>query len=144
MKAVNSMDDELFDFVAGELLGQGQYREVYAVRGDPTRVLKVEREARAFHNIKEYHVWQEVCEWEKGRKWLAPVFDISAHGKYLVQARTVPVLARDLPKLIPAFFTDTKHQNWGRLPDGRVVCHDFGSMRLTLKAHLVKADWWNG
>lgn len=39
--------------------------------------------------------------------------------------RAEPVSARDLPRKVPAFFTDLKAENWGRI-DGRFVCVDYG------------------
>lgn len=113
---------EFISLMCGECLGSGCSREVFVFRLDPTKVIKVEMWAGMFHNVTEWHVWQEVkgTRWEK---WFAPCWNISPCGTILLQERTSPL--QSAPKRIPSFFTDVGSSNWGTL-EGRPVCHDYG------------------
>jgi hypothetical protein len=107
-------------------------------------VIKVEDESY-YQNVHEAEIWRRVHETPLA-KWFAPVYRISPLGRIIVMARTVPVVRKDLPTMVPAFFTDTKIQNWGRLKDGRVVCHDYGTnlmLEQGMTKRLKKADWWD-
>jgi hypothetical protein len=130
-------------FLVGDHLGGGQYREVFAYGPDPKRkVIKLEDGYASFANIREHDAWRALRDTAYAR-WLAPCLDISGNGIMLIQARTTPVKFDDLPKEVPAFFTDLKRSNWGRYK-GRIVCHDYGNHLLLKKgitARMRKADW---
>lgn len=126
----------------GELLGRGQYREVFEWLPNKALVLKVENGAKCFSNVLEHEVWERIKGTEHA-KWFAPVVDISDTGAVLLQTRTQPVLARELPTHVPAFFTDLKPANWGRLGK-RIVCHDYGvhlMLEVGMTKRMRKADW---
>lgn len=106
-------------------------------------VVKVENDARSFHNIAEWTLWQYVKDRPSIRKWLAPVEWISPNGILLVMRRTELVKIADLPKKVPALLTDLHQYNWGRL-DGRIVCHDYGTTTgfdLRAFSRLRTAQW---
>lgn len=133
---------DLSRLAIGKLIGRGQYREVYEWLPDPAMVAKIENGAKCFTNVLEEEVWGRVQRTEFA-KWFAPVYEISDNGTVILQARTQPVTLRELPKLVPAFFTDLKPENWGRLGK-RIVCHDYGIHRMLEKGmtrRLRKADW---
>ena len=122
----NPVTFDLFQLVTGKgnLLGYGISRDVYSYGTDNKFVIKFEKEGN-FQNVNEWEVWNRVkdTEWSK---WFAPVENISPCGRILIQARTRPFASdRQIPKKIPAFFTDVKTDNWGMLK-GHPVCHDFG------------------
>ena len=135
-------------FLLGELLGEGISREVYTYGGNPNFVVKIEVTATGrFQNVMEYNFWQEAKGCNEIMKWIAPCIRISAHGNFLLQERTMPVTLAELQKRhkrIPIWLSDMKDTNWGRLPNGKIVCHDYGthlavpSMRTATK----KAVWW--
>ena len=149
MSAIDSFTSvtarDLFSLVVGAKLGQGAFREVYASKTNPKVVLKFETDDGNFDNILEHEVWNRVKDTEFA-KWFAPVHHISDCGVILVQERTQPLAMSELPARIPAFFTDLKRQNWGRL-NGRIVCHDYGRnllMENGMTKRMRKADWWEG
>jgi hypothetical protein len=140
---------DVLTFIAGEYLGAGASRDVWVCGWDPELVVKREtiNPKHRFQNHAEYAVWESVKGTEHER-WFAPILHVSDSGLWSLQRRTRPVtleqLRRELP-LVPAFFTDLKTGNWGRLKNGRIVCHDYG---LLLTAHrglngrMKRAKWW--
>ena len=135
-------------FMCGEELGSGISREVFVYLGNPEYVIKAEvNTTDRFQNVMEYNFWQDACGCNEILKWIAPCIRISPHGNWLLQARTMPVSHAEIKKRhkrIPVWLTDCKVTNWGKLPNGKIVCHDYGthlavpSMRATTK----KANWW--
>lgn len=128
----------------GAQIGNGIDRWVYRHRGNDDWIVKIEPDTNhRFQNVAEWHLWENVRETSM-RGWLAPCVRISHSGNFLIMERTTPVLPRDLPKRIPAWLTDVKASNWGRLPNGRVVCHDYGfnlAASNGLSKRLVKVKW---
>lgn len=138
----NAVGRDVFDLVFGEYLGRGQFREVFAYEPDPNWVVKVEDNRCSFSNVREHDIWCSVRDTALA-KWFAPIHKISASGILLVQARTKPPRLEELPRQVPAFFTDLKASNWGWY-DGRIVCHDYGNHLMLEKgmtARMRKADW---
>lgn len=133
--------------VCGDLLGSGSCREVYGCKLDSQYVVKVERWGTRFQNPLEFSIWEVVKDDKALARWFAPVTHISDAGLWMIQRLTMPVtvaeLQRELPR-VPAFFTDLKALNWGRM-DGRIVCHDFGLLMTTERGlsakRMRKADW---
>ncbi|MDF0750302.1 hypothetical protein NLU14_08670 [Marinobacter sp. 71-i] len=126
----NAIAYDLFQLLTdrGELLGNGVSRHVYPYGLDSRMVIKFEQEEN-FQNTAEWNVWNHV-KYMDIAKWFAPVEFISPCGRILIQRRTQPFKTdTQLPKSVPAFFTDTKVDNWGMLK-GKAVCHDYGYHRL--------------
>lgn len=110
--------------IAGERIGRGMYRDVYATTGTEY-VYKVETKDGCFCNVYEWEIWHAASK--EVKKWLAPCVDISSNGIVLVQKRVIPI--RKLPPRIPHFLTDAKLSNWGEY-NGRPVCCDYGNHKL--------------
>lgn len=140
----NIMAHDLFLMLTGnELLGNGVARHVFPYLLDDRFVIKFESEEN-FQNTYEWQVWNHVKMTDLA-KWFAPVEHISPCGRILIQRRTKVIdKDRKLPERIPAFFTDTKVDNWGLL-NGKAVCHDYGYHLLLEKGmsnRMRKAEWW--
>ncbi len=136
-------------FLIGRKLGGGCTREVYVYAGNEDFVVKIETESSdMFQNVIEYDLWKDAQHHPDMRKWLAPCIRISPHGNYMIQERTMPVTLKELKKrikMVPVWCADLKDANWGRLPNGRIVCHDYGTHganRFTSQ-RLQKAHWWD-
>lgn len=134
--------NDLIKMTCGKLIGSGIYRQVYEYKFNKDLVVKIETaDTKFFANIQEYSVWQEVQGTEFA-KYFAPCVAISENGLILLQKRTKPM--KKYPKEIPAFFTDTKLQNYGMIK-GQFCCHDYASHKLYkvgLTKKMIKADWW--
>lgn len=131
----NRVLNELLHFVAGEALGADMTREVYAHPQNPDWVIKIENKVATFQNVKEWEFWKEYNRHATIAKWLAPCHFISESGSFLIQSRTRPLVAKELPKRLPTFLTDHKPENFGML-NGRVVCHDYGFTFLSAETKL--------
>jgi hypothetical protein len=135
--------EDLALFFCGKHLGGGIGREVFALRGDTSKVLKFGCNA-GNQNIIEYELWNVVESNKKLAPWFAPCYDISGLGLWMLQARTHPIEKADLPKKVPAIFTDLKAENWGWL-NNRPVCHDYGTVLCRMVTSSVerlrRADW---
>lgn len=136
-------------FLIGKKLGEGVSREVYEYGGNPVEyVVKIETEGDRFQNVVEYQFWQSVRDAPDMLRWIAPCARISPQGNYMIQERTTPItlgeLRKRLPK-VPVWCSDLKVSNWGRLPNGKIVCHDYGTHVAIGHAstRLRKADWWD-
>lgn len=148
--------EEAFNLLCGEKIGSGMSREVFECRLLPGFVVKVETDPYRFQNILEWETWNIVME-TKAAHWFAECRWISPSGKVLVQERTRPASALELPEKVPVWFTDLKRQNWGMAKPrmkcatpGREwpVCHDYGTGLMlqegTTTRRLKKADWYDG
>ena len=136
--------EDAFNLLCGNLIGRGMTRDVFECNIRKDCVIKVESvEVRChFQNIQEWMVWGRVAGTEF-EKWFAPVIEMAPNGRVLMMAKTDPLGLAELPKLMPAFFTDFKLQNFGRYK-GHIVCHDYGShllMEEGLTKRMKKADW---
>lgn len=120
---------ELFRMIAGQELGSGCYRTVYAYRPDPALVLKVATEGPEA-NVIEHALWREIEHEKEFARWFAPVIDMSECGTYLLQRRVEFGRKTDYPKQIPAWFTDLKCENFGWIGN-QFVCCDYGSFYLS-------------
>lgn len=136
---------EILSLLCGDRVGDGSSRAVYVFWPDTTKVIKIERGHHSFQNVIEWETWCYINQRKPHlSKWFAPCVMMSERGHMLVQERAIPVITADLPKRIPAFMADLKPNNWGRLPDGRVVAIDYGLAYGVLAAadtRLVKAEW---
>jgi hypothetical protein len=137
-------ETELFDFMLGQRLDYGAFREVFVLKHDPSLVIKVATEKQGqIENMVDYKMWQ-LLDMTPSAKWFAPIIDISDNGKYLIQKRIEPLPKSQYPEKIPSFFTDTKYVNFGWLEGVGFVCCDLGSINITkgLPTQLIKASWW--
>lgn len=138
-----TIERDFFHFMCGELLGCGQFRDVYAFAHDPNWVVKIETGAQSFSNVREWDLWHDALHMGKEvTDWLAPCKTISACGCVLMQRRTKP--AKTFPDKLPAWMTDTKKQNFGMI-GRRFVAHDYGNNLVCNKGltkRLVRAHWW--
>ncbi len=131
---------EFNDLMLGEKLGQGEFREVYEFRPDPSLVVKLElTDTKRFSNVHEWVIWNEVEDNPKLAKWFAPCKWISHSGSVLIQKRTEPI--RRLPTMVPNLMADAKVENWGPY-NGKPVMHDYGNHsffeQATKRFRLVK------
>ena len=111
---------------------------------NPDWIVKVEVTGKDFQNAREWTIWKELEETQYA-KWFAPCIDISRHGTFMIQHRTMMPTISQYPNRIPEFFTDTKYQNYGMMGK-QFVCHDYGTLPTVAdwSAKMVKADWSNG
>lgn len=135
---------DAFDLLAGDLLGSGEYREVYACRIDPSLVVKVERHEsrdRTFGNAHEWRFWEDHRDQHKVARWLAPCAMLSPDGRILLQTRVQPLPGDyTLPERLPHFLTDVKASNFGLL-QGKLVCSDYEFTDMTASFKLRRAKW---
>lgn len=137
-------------FLCGQFLGSGISRAVYEYGGNADYVVKVEiKDTGRFQNSVEWNMWHEVeGKCKQAERWLAPCIRISPNAIYMIQIRTMPLslveIKKKVPK-VPIWLCDTKVGNWGRLPNGKIVCHDYGTHQTTqhgINGKMKKADWW--
>lgn len=138
----NTLSRDLFRLICGEKIGSGVAREVYVYNLNPEYVVKIETLGCSFQNVVEWGAWDDFSEVKSVAKWLAPCLHISPCGTILVQRRTDPIGPSEAPKRMPKFLTDFKYSNYGRL-DGKIVCHDYGTLIYDLDERLKAADWWS-
>lgn len=136
------IEHDFFYYMCAELLGTGQFRDVYVLRSNPKWVLKFETGSQSFSNIREWDTWNDSEHMgPEVRKWLAPCKSISPCGTVLMQRRTTP--AKIYPEKIPTWMTDTKKSNFGMI--GRqFVAHDYGNHLICnsgMTKRLRKAKW---
>ncbi len=135
---------DLFNLMCGKWLGGGVSRGVYVLSIDQSLVIKIETTSHSFQNVSEWEIWNYLEGYDTDTmNWFAPCHYISPCGTILIQARTTPLDKSQAPKKVPAFFTDTKYQNFG-MYDGRVVAHDYGYhnfVRLGSSCKLKRAQW---
>lgn len=115
---------DAFTLMCGNMLGRGDYRDVFVYNLNPKWVVKVQRDSAEFNNILEFEIWCFVkgTEFEK---YFAPCYWMSPGGRILLQHRTDPITSkRRPPELIPHFFTDVKDSNFGFIGK-RFVAHDY-------------------
>lgn len=138
-----SMNDAVNWLCAQELIGMGQYRNVYACGLNPRCVVKWEHSENQFCNPSEFMIWEELKDTPL-RKWLAPVRAISPCGIWLLQDRCQIMEKADRPKRVPEFLSDLKAENWGMLR-GHPVCFDYGNHKLFVMAakrtKLIVPKW---
>lgn len=127
------------DFFCGDRIGEGCSRSVYEYRIDTRYVVKIDR-TNLFNNVAEWDIWQSLKDSDHG-KYLAPCLSLSSCGRVMLQRRTHSIKFSQLPDKIPAFFADTKLQNWGRIGKN-IVCHDYANHAFYAGGNrMVKATW---
>jgi hypothetical protein len=129
---------DAFNLLCGRIIGYGMTRQVFECNVDKKYVVKVEvGEPRThFQNIMEWMVWRRVSGTNM-EKWFAPVHEMSPDGRVLLMHRTMLAGLSDMPKKMPAFFSDFKMANYG-MYKGHLVCHDYGS-HLLMERGMTKA-----
>lgn len=133
---------DFFKALTEYCLGEGAFRAVYSCRANSDIVIKIEEGAHNFSNITEWNLWMDSHN-HKLRDWLAPCEYISPCGVVLLMGRTTKPKPEEIPKKIPAIFTDLKVENFG-MYNGKFVCHDYGNLRPLMSdiMRLRRADWW--
>jgi hypothetical protein len=130
--------NEFMRLIKGDAIGEGAHRKVFQHRQNVDWVVKVEEGAKSFANAIEWDTWVHA---NPGlRKWLCPCIDISPSGAVLIMQKADPIRERELPKKLPALFTDLKISNWGVIDD-KPVCIDYGWQRMNSNTKLEKACW---
>jgi len=134
-----AISNDAFNMLCGKKLGEGIHRTVYACRLRDDLVVKVEHEPdhRYFANVREDMFYSEYQDNPKIAKWLAPVRFLSPDARILLQDRCEPITEADMPKMLPAFLTDIKADNFGRLK-GNIVCMDYALNNQSVSARLRK------
>lgn len=131
---------ELLDLVCGNLIGQGQYRDVYEYPTDKDWVIKVENREGNGENWAEWRIWGAVMYTEH-KKWFAECSWISDNGLVMMQKKTQPFESKESkkPDKIPNYFTDLKPSNFGWIKN-QLVCHDysFSLEKFTSSGGLTK------
>lgn len=104
--------------------------------------MKVENDDwRYFANVLEMKFWIDHEHYDKVAKWLAPCEHLSPDGRVLLQKRADPLGQNDkLPGELPAFLSDLKRENFGRI-DGRFVCLDYAMTIPTPNTRMKKVQW---
>lgn len=130
----------------GDFLGSGIGREVYVLRTDPTKVVKIEMRSESFQNVTEWQTW-EALKNTHCSKWLAPCQFISACGICLIQDRVDPLTDKHKRRKIPEWLTDMKTDNFGLIGD-QVVARDYGLPAKLIEmgafgSKLRKPEWWS-
>lgn len=139
------MEKELENFILGEKLGTGIHRDVYVLKTDESKVVKVARDnydSRAVNLIEYRLYWEGIFETPL-EKWFAKVFSVSECGKYLIQERTEPARKDELPDKVPSCMTDLKKENFGYNKDKKIVCIDYGCLNVfrDISYKLKKSNW---
>lgn len=138
----NTISKDLLALVTGKYLGKGVAREVFRSALNPDHVFKFEVLSSSFQNALEWEAWDAVKR-TKHAKWFCPCIHISSCGTVLIQRYARNIDIAELPKEVPAFFTDLKTDNWGII-DGQPVCRDYGRSLLMdrgLSNKMRKAEW---
>lgn len=132
------------NFLCGEKIGEGLYRDVYVLKQNPKYVVKVETDPSrtTFANVTEWRNYINNKDWTFLEKWLASCEAINETGQILIQERVSwdGKKRKDYPKYIPSIFTDLKLKNFGWIGD-RFVCCDY-SMFVLGQVKMKYAKWW--
>lgn len=141
-----STDDSIqtiIEKICGELIGQGTYRDVYALKDNPRYVVKIERDMSTgkFCNATEYVNWCDLRYWDFIEPWLCPCVRITETSQVLIQKRAKLIESVDqLPEKVPSIFTDLKRTNWGIL-NKRPVLLDYPYLRYTMSQRMRTPKW---
>lgn len=123
------LKDDFIKFFCGEKLGEGAARWVYELRYNPDLVVKVEFTESTFQNQQEWAAWTTV-QFTPFGGLLAPCRRISPCGHILIQERTWPLDEGQVPSKTPSFISDRKLENYGKIIDRGIVCHDYALNEL--------------
>ena len=107
------------------VVGSSSSRTVYECSLDLALVVKIAK-LDAYTRMRQFlEAWTWMVATE-ARHILAPCLWISPCGEALVQVRTSPAKATELPAHMPAIYQDVHDGNVGRIGD-RVVFHDYNT-----------------
>lgn len=117
---------DAFNMLCGKKIGSGAFRDVFECKLLPDMVVKVETNTdyRDFANAKEMKFWCDNQNHSEIAKWLAPCTYLSPDARVMLQRRVASISESEMPEKLPAFLSDIKADNFGRL-DGRIVCVDY-------------------
>lgn len=136
--------EDAFNLLCGELLGSGAHRKVFACKLRPDLVVKVEEaDNRYFANVHEMKFWCDNQYYTKVAQWLAPCEYLSPDGRLLLQKRVAPLGPDEkLPSKLPAFLTDLKRSNFGRIGK-RLVCVDYAMVLGHPSVRERRVNWYD-
>lgn len=137
-----TLSKDVRDLLLGDEIAYGAHRHVFKHATDPGLVVKLEDIAKHFYNVSEWQVWQRVKSTAHA-KWFAPCVDIGPSGTILMMKKAEPATAAKLPRMVPAFFTDLKAENWGFI-NGKPVCIDYGLhllLEVGMTTRMRRANW---
>ena len=134
--------ETIIEKICGEMIGQGTYRDVYELKGNPRYVVKIERDMSTgrFCNATEWVNWCDLRFWDFIEPWLCPCVRITETSQVLIQKRAKPISMDLLPENVPAVFTDLKRSNWGIL-NKRPVLLDYPYLKYTMSQRMRKPKW---
>ena len=135
--------ETIIEKICGEKIGFGQYRDVYELKDNPRYVVKVERDMSTgrFCNATEYVNWCDLRFRKSIKPWLCPCVRITETSQVLIQKRAKPIESIDqLPKQVPAIFTDLKRSNWGIL-NKRPVLLDYPYLEHAFTQKMKMPKW---
>jgi len=140
--SVETIHEEAFNLLCGDLIGEGESRRVFECKIRPDLVVKVEEaDFRIFANVIEQKLFDDTKDIQAISKWLAPCEFLSPDGRILLQRKCDPVPSSfKLPDKVPEFLGDLKRENFGVLGK-KLVCVDYGIYFSTISTKLVKAGW---
>lgn|SRR5574344_66342 len=118
-----SIYEDSISLICGKLLGQGISRSVYQFNFDDTKVVKIERPG-FFQNVIEAEIWSQIASNKAYSKWFAPCSYLSLNGRILIQDKCENI--DSLPDKVPNILCDLALDNWGKLPNGKIVVRDYG------------------
>lgn len=139
--------DQALMLICGKELGRGVSRTVFEFAPDKTLVVKIEHNQARNQNASEYTFWEAVSYRPELARWFAGVHLASDMNAMILQTRTQPVTLAELKAkcpLVPAFMSDLKVGNWGRI-GRRYVCHDYGTALIPERGfttRMQRAKWW--
>jgi hypothetical protein len=135
---------DLSRLIVGEVISQGQYRNVFQCSLVPNSVIKItDTKSNGYANILEAEVWETVVN-TKHDKWFAPVLYCSPGGHFLIQKKVKEIpKSFKFPKKVPYFFSDLKPSNFGML-NNKLVCIDYQLLynAVTLSMSKTKQAHW--
>lgn len=135
---------ELADLFLGEQIGHGIHRTVYEYNLDKSLVVK-HASGNGFGNQIEWEIWEAVKDCPEIAKWFAPCVSISPCGLWLVQKRVEFPDHKEYPDRMPAYFTDFKYRNYGKIGKQFVAC-DYGQLAVFalngMTKRMQKPHWF--
>jgi hypothetical protein len=134
----------MMDMMLGKYLGRGIHRMVFEYALDKKYVVKLDDSGKGM-NFIEHDVWKRI-QFTRHAKWFAPIKSVSTNGIIMLQRKCEKLEDWERPKKVPAFFTDTHSDNFGKL-DGRPVCFDYALnllMEQGMTSKLKKPRWTEG
>ncbi len=111
----------------GILIGQGGTRDVYLVKDNPDKVIKVSNKPSNFANWSEILVYMHYKDYGQ----LAEIFSWSWSGKFIVMERLAPLTIDEIRRIVfPCYLTDRKPENYGKDPHDNIKALDYAALKV--------------